>query len=154
MNELSEKLNLMFQQTLRDINKLEEKMLHSFGPMKLSINEVHVIEAVGKGKEGKTISELAESLNITMPSVTNAVKKLETNGYVEKVKCSSDGRSVRVILTKLGGKIDSAHRYFHKHMVMEVTQELNEEEQEKLLHAIEKLDNFFKRKTKKEKYEF
>lgn len=151
----SEKLNQLIVETFRDILELEEKMLHSFGKMNLSISEIHVIEAIALGKgDGRTISELADDLRITLPSVTNAVKKLEANGYVQKIKSEYDGRSVNVVLTPLGQKIDSAHRYFHKLMVLEVADELTDEDMRLLVRAIEKLDNFFKRKTEQNKYEF
>ncbi len=147
MDAFSEKLNNLLVETFRDILKIEEHMLASIGKMNLSINEVHMIEAVGKNKAApKTISELAEDMSITLPSVTNAIKKLESNGFVRKTKSGEDGRSVLVELTPLGKKIDSAHSYFHRQMVTELAKELSEQEKNVLTHAIEKLDKFFKGK--------
>ena len=144
MDDFGEKLNNLLVETFRDILKIEEKMLKS-RDMNLSISEIHVIEAVGKGKKNsKTISELAEDLDVTIPSVTNAIKKLEANGYVEKRKSANDGRSVFVSLTRLGEKVDNVHKYFHKKMIMSLSKELSEQDKLSLAHAVERLDKFFK----------
>lgn len=68
-------------------------------------------------------------------------------GYVEKIKSQFDGRSVYVILTELGDKINRTHAYFHKKMVESVTNGLNSEEREKLLAALNRLNSFFKMNT-------
>lgn len=144
MDDFGEKLNNLLVETFRDILKIEEKMLKS-RDMNLSISEIHVIEAVGKGEKiPKTISELAEDLDVTIPSVTNAIKKLEANGYVEKRKSANDGRSVFVSLTRLGEKVDNVHKYFHKKMIMSLSKELSEQDKLSLVHAVERLDKFFK----------
>lgn len=155
MDKFSEKLNLLLVETFRDILKFEEKMLRSFGRTNLSISEIHMIEAVGKNKNTpKTISELAENLNITSPSVTNAIKRLEAGGYVQKIRSESDGRSVLVMLTQLGRKVNYLHQYFHKQMVRALTEEFDEQEKEILFRGIEKLDKFFKGKLRQEKIDF
>jgi len=150
----SEKLNNLLVETFRDILKFEEKMLNSFDQLNLSISEVHMLESVGKsGNTPKTISELSQDLSITLPSVTNAIKKLEAAGYVQKTKSSSDGRSVLVELTRKGQRVDAAHRYFHRQMVGELSRGLSAEDKEHLMRGIERLDNFFKGKLDETKYE-
>jgi DNA-binding MarR family transcriptional regulator len=63
-----------------------------------------LIEAVGKnGNAPKTISDIATELGITSSTVTVAINKLMKKGYVEKSKDASDGRSVNVFLSPLGG---------------------------------------------------
>lgn len=147
MDEFSQKLNNLLVETFRDILRFEEQMLQSMDNLQLSISEIHMIEAVGKGKKSpKTISELAEDLQVTLPSVTNSIKKLEANGFVQKIKSESDGRSVLVELTRLGKRADAAHQYFHKRMVMELTQELSLQDKKSLLNGVERLDKFFKGK--------
>lgn len=147
MDLFSEQLNDILVDTFRSILKVEEQLIKSSGKIDLSISELHLIESVGKNKEkGKTISDIADDLNITLPSVTVAINKLVKKGYVQKVKCENDGRMVYVSLTKLGKKMDAVHQYFHITMVRSVSKDLLEEEKNAMLKGIVKLNDFFKKK--------
>jgi DNA-binding MarR family transcriptional regulator len=133
--------------TFNNILKFEETLLKKSENIDLTINEMHLIEHVGKSKnDGKTISNLAQSLNITLPSVTVAINKLVKKGYVKKEKSSADGRLVYVILTDKGLRIDRIHQYFHVKMVKDISKEMTEEEKEVLIHGMEKLNGFFRKK--------
>ena len=143
MKPFEEQLNAVIVDTYRSILKVEETILKRSDKIDLSINEMHMLEAVGKGKDRRrTISELAEELNITLPSVTVAINKLMKKGYVEKVRGEEDGRIVYVSLTRMGKKIDSVHRYFHESMVRSIIRDMTEEEQQILYKGVMKLDQF------------
>ena len=118
MKPLEEQLNDLIVDAYRSILRVEETILKRVGQHRPEHNEMHMLEAVGKGKnKPKTISEIAEDLGITLPSVTVAINKLVKKGYVEKLRGEEDARIVYVTLTKQGKKIDSVHRYFHESMV-------------------------------------
>ena len=103
MKPFEEQLNEVIVDTYRSILRVEENILKRSDQTDLSISEIHMLEAVGKGKDRRrTISELAEVLNITLPSVTVAINKLMKKGYVEKVRGEEDGRIVYVSLTRQG----------------------------------------------------
>jgi len=147
MDEFSIKLNDLLVETFRSILKVEEEMLKHSDKVDLSISEMHVIESVGKNKsEGKTISDIAEDLSITLPSVTIAINKLMKKGYVQKVKSENDGRIVFVTLTPQGKRMDAVHRYFHQSMVRTVAKDLTKNEKDAMVKGIEKLNAFFKYK--------
>ena len=149
MKPFEEQLNAVIVDTYRSILKVEETILKRSDKIDLSINEMHMLEAVGKGKDHRrTISELAEELNITLPSVTVAINKLMKKGYVEKVRGEEDGRIVYVSLTRMGKKIDSVHRYFHESMVRSIIRDMTEEEQQILYKGVMKLDQFLKDQLK------
>ena len=125
MKPFEEQLNEVIVDTYRSILRVEENILKRSDQTDLSISEIHMLEAVGKGKDRRrTISELAEVLNITLPSVTVAINKLMKKGYVEKVRGEEDGRIVYVSLTRQGRRIDSAHRYFHESMVRSIIRDM------------------------------
>ena len=106
MKPFEEQLNEVIVDTYRSILRVEENILKRSDQTDLSISEIHMLEAVGKGKDRRrTISELAEVLNITLPSVTVAINKLMKKGYVEKVRGEEDGRIVYVSLTRQGRRI-------------------------------------------------
>lgn len=148
MDELSAHLNDLLVDTFRCILKVEEETLAGSAGLDLSINEMHLLESVGKAKEaGKTVGAIAEDLGITLPSATVAINKLQKKGYVEKARGEEDCRTVFVRLTKPGRKADAAHRYFHENMVRSIVSEMDEEERAALLKGIVKLNTFFRRKS-------
>lgn len=149
MKPFEEQLNEVIVDTYRSILRVEENILKRSDQTDLSISEIHMLEAVGKGKDRRrTISELAEVLNITLPSVTVAINKLMKKGYVEKVRGEEDGRIVYVSLTRQGRRIDSAHRYFHESMVRNIIRDMTESEMQALYKGVMKLDTFLKEQLK------
>lgn len=150
MDHFSAHLNDLLVDTFWTILKVEEATLKGHDETSdLSINEMHLIESVGEKEEGgRTISEIAEDLGITLPSVTVGINKLHAKGYVEKVRGETDSRTVFVKLTKKGQRVDAVHRYFHEKMVRSVTKEMTEDEKNALIKGIVKLNAFFKGKLK------
>ncbi|MDI9520630.1 MAG: MarR family transcriptional regulator [Bacillota bacterium] len=138
-------LNDLLVNTFHDILKLEEASLAKASANQLSINEMHLLEAIAKGKdEGRSITDIARELSITLPSVTAAVNKLVKKGYVVKGKHEADKRLVIVYLTREGKRAETAHRFFHRTMVNAASQGLDEEEKAALLKGLNRLHQFFK----------
>ena len=87
MKPFEEEINRVIMDTYRSILRVEETILKQTDRVDLTIGELHMLESVGKGKDRRrTISEIAEDLGITLPSVTVAINKLMKKGYVEKVR--------------------------------------------------------------------
>ena len=128
------------------IMNVEEQML--MGSMKdLTICELHIIEAIWKMREqGCSLSDIATAQNVTMPSMTVSIKKLEKKGYVEKRRSETDGRVINVALTRKGEKVNAVHRYFHQQLVRSFLSGISDEQRPMLLHALENMDEFLKRK--------
>lgn len=144
MEQFEKVLNELMIEVYHNIGRLEEMTLKQAQGLNLTINEMHLIEYLGRGgPEGLTIRQLAEGQRVTSPSMTVAVQKLETKGYVQKVACEADGRVVRVRLTPGGKRVDAYHRYYHRMMVKAIIQGMTEEEKSILLSAVEKLNDYF-----------
>lgn len=147
MDLFSSQLNKVLVDTFNSILKVEEEILKHSDTLNLSINETHLIESVGKNNNpGKTISDIAQDLGITLPSVTIAINKLLKKGYVKKEKSDTDGRVVYVRLTENGLRVDKIHQYFHMKMVNEISNEMTEEEKKVLIQGMNKLNRFFQKK--------
>lgn len=145
MQDFPHMLNSMLVEVYHNILRVEEEFLKNNNRINLSIREMHLIECVGMNKEeGKTVSEIAEYLKVARPSVTVAVNKLEKKGYLEKQGCQTDGRIVRVRLSREGRKVDAYHKQYHMNMVREIEKEFCIEEQDILIRTIVKLNDFFK----------
>lgn len=144
MDEFSQELNQLLVCTYRDIGKLEAGMLHSVSGMEVSIGELHLLEAIGESKDkGVLVCELAQRMELTPPTVTVAINKLALKGYVLKTKSTVDKRSVIVTLTRMGKKVNAAHRYFHEQMVRNIEKLLSPMEREGMLHGMQQLNVFF-----------
>lgn len=146
MDAFSVRLGGMLTETYQNIMRVEERTLSQDSRLNLSISELHLIEYVGQHSgQGVTISQLARRMGISRPTATVAVNKLVAKGYAVKRNCPSDGRVVRVLLTREGEKIDRLHQYFHRKMVREVSADFTQEEREYLLSGIEKLNRYLKK---------
>ncbi len=145
MDAFATALNDLLVNTFHDILKLEEDSLAKASANRLSINEMHLLEAIAKGKdEGRSITDIARELSITLPSVTAAVNKLAKKDFVIKGKHEADKRLVIVFLTPEGKRAEAAHRFFHRKMVNAASQGLNEEEKDALLKGLTRLHQFFR----------
>ena len=144
MDPFATELNLLFMHTYRSIHNVEEAMLKSLSNGSLSIGEMHIIECIGRGgNNGTSITAIAQDMEISLPSATVAVKKLEKKGFVLNSRGAEDGRRVYVQLTETGRRAEVAHRYFHRQMLKAVCQGVREEEKPVLLGAIRSLNEFF-----------
>ena len=146
MTGFEERLNNLLVSTFNTIAKYEEISLKNIFETPVTVSEAHFIEAIGKS-EGTTVSELAALLNIAVPTATVAVKKLESKGYVQKIRCNEDARRSIITLTDSGKKVDRAHGLFHRRMVRNISGGFSETEKEVLLASINKLNEFFISKT-------
>ena len=144
MNPFSVTLNELLEEVYQNILRMEEMSLKNMGKVPLTINEIHLIERVGKaGENGLTLSELASALGITKPSATVAVNKLERKGYLIKLNSETDGRVVRILLSHQGKVINYYHKFYHRKMVKELSTGFSEAEKECLIRALEKLNDYF-----------
>ena len=109
-----EELNTLLVDTFDAILRVEEKSLKHVGNGKLSIAEFHTLECIGRGEDcQRTVGEIAESLGVTVPTVTVCVNKLVKKGYVTKTRTEKDARIDIIELTPEGRKMNRLHRFFH-----------------------------------------
>jgi DNA-binding MarR family transcriptional regulator len=145
MDSFGQALNDLLVNTFRSILQLEEEMLHRISADKLSINELHMLEAVARtDSSGRSITDIARELGITLPSVTAAINKLEHKHFVSKRRSEQDKRVVIVQLTDMGRRAEAMHRFFHRQMVNKVSQGLSPDQREALLKGLQNLLAFFR----------
>ena len=147
MDAFDEELSILLVETYRNVGRIEEIMLKDLSSGKLSLGEMHALECVGRGgKEGRTITALAQDLAITLPSVTAVIKRLEKKGYVTKQRGVKDARQVHIRLTEEGRRAYIAHRYFHRRMVNAARKSVDHEEMDVLLRSVRAINEFFRQK--------
>lgn len=145
MNIYEEQLNHFFVDIFNDILRLEEESLAKGNFKNLSVNEVHVIEAVchSEANGTNTMKLLSNKLMITASSLTIAVKTLEQKGYLIRTKDTDDKRKVIVVSTDLGNAAYEHHKLFHTDLIASVSKTLNEAEMAALTLALGTLHRFF-----------
>jgi len=137
-------INQVLVHLFRRINDLEEKAICKDKFHNVTLNEIHVVEAIGI-QGSKNMSTVAKALDVTTGTLTISVNSLVKKGLVERVRSEDDKRVVLVSLTELGKEVFNRHLVFHEHMVDSITNELSEEELISLGDTLKKLEIFFEK---------
>lgn len=137
---LNEILVILFN----DIMDLEQKALISGKFKNISINDMHIIEAIGD-KEPKKMSQIAKSMKVTVGTLTTAMNSLVSKGYVIREKGQEDRRVVFISLSDLGKEAFNMHAKFHEDMVQSIMKSLDDDEINVLTGALKKLSVYFKK---------
>ncbi len=140
-------INNFLVKIFNEILKTEEKALTQYCNHKLSIREIHVIEAVYNGIKSKknTVNDISKVLSITPGSLTVCVNTLIGKGYIEKAQDEIDKRIVRILPTNKAESVNDYHIKFHQEMVSSITSKLNHMEIEVLIKSLDKIANFFEK---------
>lgn len=141
--EIRECLNELFVQLFRDILMIEEKALKKGEHQNLTINDIHVIDAIGEDGS-KNMTSVAKALQVTTGTLTISVNSLVKKGYVDRVRSEEDRRVVLVSLTETGRHAHRAHKRFHEQMIERMTERLNADQSEVLAGALTDMIQFFK----------
>lgn len=108
----------------------------------LSVNDMHIIEAIGLG-EGNNMSTIARKMNITVGSLTTSMNSIVNKGYAVRNRSQSDRRMVIIQLTEKGVRACNEHARFHASMTENTIQKIKEEEMPILLKLLKDLTTFF-----------
>ena len=144
MNSKKNIINELLVEVFNHIPSIEAEALRKRG-VKLSMNEIHVLEAVKKTSE-PTMTNISNRLRITVGTLTTSVNRLVQKGYLDRHRELEDKRKVMVSLTKSAVEILKIHDQFHKEMLDAMFKDMNLEEDELFLQSLEKLSEYFKRK--------
>lgn len=137
MNELLVKL-------FKNVVEIEDRCLITPEFKDISVNDMHIIEAVGM-EEPKSMSTVAKLMSITTGTLTKLVDGLSEKGYVNRERGKKDKRVVLVSLTEKGKQAFAHHERFHRSMVRHMRDGLNEQETSILVYALAKLNDNFNR---------
>lgn len=140
---LDQTLNTLLVSLFRDIMDIEEKSLIVDEFKDISVNDMHVIEAIGV-EEKRPSSVVAKNLDITMGTLTKAIDGLNDKGYVNRERSTKDKRVVLLSLTEKGEKAFDHHAEFHRNMIKSVIAQLSMEEREVLGKTLEDLTRFLR----------
>ena len=135
-------LNELLVKLFKDIVEIEEKCLITREFKDISVNDMHVIEAVGI-KEPRSMSTVAKRLKVTTGTLTKSMDGLVEKKYVSRERGEKDKRVVLVSLTDKGKRAYRHHERFHCRMIDNVKEGLNEQETKVLVYSLAKLNDYF-----------
>lgn len=116
-----------------------EKNPRSFGDAgPLTPSEIHTIDAIGCG-QAILMSELANRLSVTKGAVSQVIKRLESQGLVQRSAHPEDSRASLISLTSKGVSAYHAHWQDHLHFYDQLRAKLSQQEIEMFEIGIEKL---------------
>ena len=132
-------LNRLISGAFNDMSRSEQLAIKASGFEDVSVNEAHTVDAIG-AYVPKTMSAVAEKLDITMGTLTVAINHLVKKGYVYK-----DKRVFMLSLTDKGRELFKAHQKFHFELVKSLIMDLSDYEADMFIEALSSLNQFLKR---------
>ena len=135
------KINEYLTAIFNNVLIIEESSLRSSRFSDVSIKEMHTIDVVGEKKDA-TPTDIARALMVTLGTVTTSLNNLERKGYIERVRSTKDRRVVHLYLTKKGRLVYRLHQRFHRAMVRQITEGMDEEEYKVMKKGLLNLYNF------------
>ena len=142
MTDTRHTLNELLVDLFNFILLIEEKNLQDKG-VKLSMTEVHILEAIDKSSS-KMMSAIAKRLMVTQGTLTVSTNKLVKKGYVSRCKDEKDKRIVRLQLTEKANYVLEVHIAFHADMIDRLLNEVELDKEQELILCLRNLMDFFK----------
>ncbi|MCL9773338.1 MarR family winged helix-turn-helix transcriptional regulator [Vibrio methylphosphonaticus] len=131
IEESIEKLERLTSRVWRS-NSKEDPLGH------LSFNEYDYLKAIQSSAEPIRLTDLANELEVSKPSATNMVKRLERKGLVERIACLEDARSKRVRLTEKSRVPLSGEAHIYAIVATKLRAKLDESESAQLNQLLRK----------------
>ena len=135
------KINEYLTAIFNNVLIIEESSLRISRFSDVSIKEMHTIDVVGEKKDA-TPTDVARTLMVTLGTVTTSLNNLERKGYIERVRSTKDRRVVHLYLTKKGRLVYRLHQRFHRAMVRQITEGMDETEYKVMKKGLLNLYNF------------
>jgi len=137
-------INELLVEVFNHVLSIEAEALRLRG-IKLSMNEIHVLEAIQKTAD-PTMTHLAQRLRVTVGTLTTAMNRLVEKGYATRYRLEEDKRKVMIALTEKADKVLEIHSGFHDEMIDATIADLHLDEDEVLLESLQNISLYFKNK--------
>lgn len=135
VNDAYETLNALLVRLFNNILTYEERALITEEFKDITLNDMHVIEAIGMNQK-RNMSAIAATLEVTVGTLTIAMNNLVKKGYVKRTRSAKDRRVVLVSLTDKGEKAFHHHMAYHEDMINAIMTKLEGEKLDVLIEAL------------------
>jgi DNA-binding MarR family transcriptional regulator len=120
------------------MGQMEENAKEQYNFSELTLTQMNYMEVINY-LGNPNLTELANALRLSKPTVTVAVEKLIEKDYLFKVKSDADRRSLHIHLTEKGQLINRMHDYAHGKIVEYIRRNLSEKELNELVRLLGKV---------------
>lgn len=150
MNTHRDVINEFMVSCFYSILEGEEQALESITNGKLTIKEIHLIEAVFRTQKtgANTFSNIAHILGVALGTLTKAFLKLSNKGFLVKKRDETDKRIFYIVPTKLAEIMNDRHTEWHEKLMDDIIKNIPERDLENFIDAIRNLSESFNRKKK------
>ncbi len=107
------------------------------------VRALTVIGLVQSNTRGAKISEISNHLRVAKPTVTQVLKKLESEGLIERISDETDRRVIRVRLTERGEEVFKQVGEARMNSFRELAEFLGEEQSHQLADLLTQVAFFF-----------
>lgn len=139
MDTTKEILNQVLIKMFNKILFNEESYLAKELGSKITINGVHILQAIEEAGDQPNMKNIAETLNITAGTLSVGLKRLIDGGYVTKTQSNLDKRIYLLSLTPAGKKVCKTHSKYHQEIIDTITRNLSIKEEAALVDLISKV---------------
>jgi len=116
----------------------EEAAKDQFSLSSLTLIQMHYLEIINH-LGNPNITELAQALRLTKPTVKVAVDKLIEKEYIFKVRSDADRRSAHIHLTEKGKLINQMHDFAHRRIAESIAKKLDSNEINQFIILLNKI---------------
>jgi DNA-binding MarR family transcriptional regulator len=103
----------------------------------------HIRNAARQEPAGPKASDLARSLQVTMPTVTQMVNVLEARGLLKRHRDPADRRAVRIRLTEEGEAVTSRNHTIMLNTIGNVVEHLGTARSRELVETLQEIFRFY-----------
>lgn len=145
MQQTREMLNQFLVKIFNKIMFNEEAWINAKLGSKITIRNVHILEAINTAisENNSSMGNIANKLCITAGTLTVALKKLETQGYIKRKQNKEDKRVYNISLTSAAKKVLALHDQYHNNLIDTVTSNLSIKEEANLVDLLSKIKYYF-----------
>lgn len=118
--------------------EMQSEGLRTEGFGELSMRQIYYLDVIAN-LSNPTPTELAMSVNVTKPSISAAIDRLEKLGLVRKAGSDEDRRSYHLHLTEKGVTVADFHDRLHRQMAGRLIEGLTPKESEQFLSLVTKI---------------
>lgn len=130
---------MKIEQSLMTIDRyISRRWRESGEPSSLTYAEYDYLETLGE-LGAMRLSELAGLMQVSKPTASNMVSRLETKKLVLRKPCPEDGRAITVTLSCTGQKMLDNDRLIYSKLISDLLNTLAEKDQAQLQQLLEKI---------------
>ncbi|HQN27161.1 MAG TPA: MarR family transcriptional regulator [Mesotoga sp.] len=138
MASVKEKLTTIVERLSTLMAEQEERALNSGESSRLTVRQMYYLNVIAK-MDRPTVSQIADLLSVTKPTVTITVRGLIEEGYLKRIQSEEDRRVFWLELTNRGQKIIQACRKIHRDFSHRILEILDTREAQELTRIFEKI---------------